>query len=70
MKNGIKITPAGEVEVIDFSKPDELSVLQTAVGGWVQAIDLSNILSSRHRLHRRYGCIDWYTRCGWRDAGT
>ena len=41
MKNGIKITPAGEVEVIDFSKPDELSVLQTAVGGWVQAIDLS-----------------------------
>lgn len=45
MKNGIKITPAGEVEVIDFTKPDELSVLQSAVGGWVQAIDLSNILS-------------------------
>jgi hypothetical protein len=45
MKNGIKITPAGEVEVIDFSKPDELSVLQGAVEGWVQAIDLSSILS-------------------------
>ena len=23
MKNGLKITPAGEVSVIDFTKPDE-----------------------------------------------
>jgi len=45
MKKGIKITPARVVEVIDFTKPDELSALQDAVGGWVQAIDLNDHLS-------------------------
>lgn len=45
MKNGLKITPAGEVTVIDFTKPDELSALQDAVGGWVQAVDLNENLS-------------------------
>lgn len=45
MKQGLKVTPAGEVEVYNFSNPDELSALQGAVGGWVQAIDLNDHLS-------------------------
>lgn len=40
MKNGLMITPAGEFKVIDLSKTSELAVLQEAVEGWVQAIDL------------------------------
>jgi len=45
MKQGLMITPAGKVEVYDFSKPDELSALQNAVNGWVQAIDLNDHIS-------------------------
>lgn len=41
MKNGLMITPAGEISVIDLSKTNELEVLQEAVEGWVQAVDVS-----------------------------
>ena len=44
MKNAIKITPEGEVSIIDIAG-DELSTLQGAVGGWVQAIDLDDAVS-------------------------
>lgn len=44
MKKAIKITPEGGVSVIDIAG-DELSALQGAVGGWVQAIDLDDAVS-------------------------
>lgn len=44
MKLGIRITTAGAVEELDMSA-DGLQVLQTAVGGWVQAIDLDDSLT-------------------------
>ena len=44
MKKAIKITPEGEVSTIDIAG-DELGILQGAVGGWVQAIDLDDAVS-------------------------
>jgi hypothetical protein len=44
MKLAIRITTAGAVEELDMSA-DGLQVLQTAVGGWVQAIDLDDELT-------------------------
>lgn len=38
-KKAIVVTPEGSVEEIDFSE-DSLTVLQTAVGGWVQAVEM------------------------------
>lgn len=40
----IQIKTTGEVIDLDLT-PDSLQVLQTAVGGWVQAIDLDESLS-------------------------
>ena len=40
MKNAIIIKTTGETEIVDFES-DSLAVLQSAVGGWVQAIDLN-----------------------------
>lgn len=44
MKNAIIIKTTGETEIVDFST-DSLAVLQNAVGGWVQAIDLNDNLT-------------------------
>jgi hypothetical protein len=44
MKLGIRITTTGTVEELDMTA-DGLQVLQTAVGGWVQAIDLDDELT-------------------------
>jgi hypothetical protein len=44
MRNVIIIKTTGETEVVNFGS-DSLSVLQKAVGGWVQAIDLNNNLT-------------------------
>jgi hypothetical protein len=43
-KMAVAISPAGSVELIDLSS-GSLEKLQTAVGGWVQAIELSNELT-------------------------
>lgn len=45
MTLAIRITTAGAVEELDLSVEDSLQVLQTAVGGWVQAIDLDDDLT-------------------------
>lgn len=45
MKTAIRITTQGEVTTLDLSAEDSLQVLQTAVGGWVQAIDLATDLT-------------------------
>lgn len=39
-KKALVVKPGGETEVVDFAE-NSLKVLQTAVGGWVQAIDLN-----------------------------
>jgi hypothetical protein len=44
MKLGIRVTTTGAVEELDMTA-DGLQVLQTAVGGWVQAIDLDDSLT-------------------------
>jgi hypothetical protein len=44
MKNAVIIRTDGTTEVVDFSE-DSLAVLQKAVGGWVQAIDISDTLT-------------------------
>jgi len=42
MRNALVIPFAGEAEVVDLDAPEgSLKVLQNAVGGWVQAIDLN-----------------------------
>jgi len=43
-KLAIQVKTTGEVTELDLTA-DSLSTLQTAVGGWVQAIDLSDTLS-------------------------
>jgi hypothetical protein len=43
-KTALQVTTAGEVTELDLSS-DSLNKLQTAVGGWVQAIDLASDLS-------------------------
>jgi hypothetical protein len=43
-KTALQVTTAGEVIELDLSS-DSLNKLQTAVGGWVQAIDLASDLS-------------------------
>jgi len=43
-KTALQVTTTGEVTELDLSS-DSLNKLQTAVGGWVQAIDLSSDLS-------------------------
>jgi hypothetical protein len=45
MKLALRITTTGTIEELDLSVEDSLQVLQTAVGGWVQAIDLDDELS-------------------------
>lgn len=42
MKKALKISTTGEVEVIDFEQ-NTLEVLQSAVGGWIEAIYLPSI---------------------------
>lgn len=44
MKQAVIIRTDGTTEVVDFSQ-DSLAVLQKAVGGWVQAIDLNSNLT-------------------------
>lgn len=44
MKNAVIIRTNGTSEIIDIST-NTLDQLQSAVGGWVQAIDLSNTLT-------------------------
>lgn len=43
-KNAIIIKTTGETEIVDFST-NSLAVLQNAVGGWVQAIELNDNLT-------------------------
>lgn len=43
-KTALQVTTTGEVTELDLSS-DSLQTLQTAVGGWVQAIDLASDLS-------------------------
>lgn len=45
MKKALQITNSGLITVLDLSTGDSLYKLQTAVGGWVQAIDLASDLS-------------------------
>lgn len=41
MKQAVKVTTTGKTEIIDLdSAPGELSILQSAVGGWVEATDV------------------------------
>jgi len=44
MKKALRVTTTGEEEEIDIAE-DGLRKLQTAVGGWVQAIDLTPTLT-------------------------
>lgn len=44
IKTALQVTTTGEVTELDLSS-DSLQTLQTAVGGWVQAIDLASDLS-------------------------
>ena len=44
MKKAIRVTTKGLIEEIDLTS-DSLTALQTAVGGWVQAIDLDATLT-------------------------
>lgn len=44
MKLAVKISTTGEVTELDMTA-DSLQTLQTAVGGWVQAIDLASDLT-------------------------
>ena len=43
-KTALQVTTTGEVTELDLAS-DSLNKLQTAVGGWVQAIDLASDLS-------------------------
>lgn len=43
--NYLRVTTEGAISVITATNEDSLSKLQDAVGGWVQAIDLSDTLS-------------------------
>ena len=46
MKLAIKITTTGEMSELDITNDDTaLATLQGAVGGWIQAIDLSDTMS-------------------------
>jgi hypothetical protein len=46
MKLGLQITTSGQVNELDLSNEDTaLATLQGAVGGWVQALDLSDTVS-------------------------
>lgn len=43
MKKALKISVEGVAEVVDLDAPEgSLKVLQSAVGGWVEAIDLND----------------------------
>lgn len=44
-KQYLKVTTEGVISVITATDEESLSKLQEAVGGWVQAIDLSDTLS-------------------------
>lgn len=44
MKRAIQITTDGRINLLDITA-DSLDTLQTAVGGWVQAIDLATDLT-------------------------
>lgn len=44
-KNAVIIETTGEKTVVSFTEENGLSVLQKAVGGYVQAIDLGNDLT-------------------------
>lgn len=46
MKLAVGVTVEGHVLVLDLNKADsELSALQSAVGGWIQAVDLKDGMS-------------------------
>jgi hypothetical protein len=45
MTLAIRITTDGTIEELDLSGENSLQTLQTAVGGWVQAIDLDDELT-------------------------
>lgn len=46
MKLALQITTTGEVKELDISnEKTALATLQSAVGGWVQALDLSDTIS-------------------------
>lgn len=46
MRSAVKISVHGEVEVLDLDAPEgELKVLQSAVGGWIEAVDLTDKLT-------------------------
>jgi hypothetical protein len=71
MKLGIRVTTTGAVEELDMTA-DGLQVLQTAVGGWVQAIDLDDELTmwlnEEGKLvglaHNPYAQLAWDKRFG------
>ena len=46
MKNAVIVRTDGTTEVVDFST-DSLAVLQKAVGGWAQGIEISDQLTLR-----------------------
>lgn len=72
MKLAIRITTDGTIEELDLSGDNSLDVLQTAVGGWVQAIDLHDALTmwlneegKLERLpHNPYAQSEWDNRYG------
>ena len=45
MKSAIVIKTSGEIVHLDLKASDELEALQSAVGGWIEAVDLSEELT-------------------------
>jgi len=45
MKSAIVIKTSGEIVEVDLKASDELEALQSAVGGWIEAVDLAEDLT-------------------------
>jgi hypothetical protein len=45
MKSAIVIKTSGEILHLDLKASDELEALQSAVGGWIEAVDLAEDLT-------------------------
>jgi hypothetical protein len=45
MKSAIVIKTSGEIVEVDLKASDELEALQSAVGGWIEAVDLAENLT-------------------------
>lgn len=67
------IRTTGEVETVEFTESTALATLQEGVGGWVQAIDLSDTLTlwvnEEGKLanlpHNLFGQVLWNDRFGY-----